>query len=395
MREFIAIFKELLHSAQSALARVFHWRRGLSPQDMEQIQQQRMAANLNRIMLSNVLLILFQTMNLAVDLLTKAHGSYGIYFNIGALCIIAVCLLATHWVLVILRDKSAQGVYRRSKRWFILLYYFLISILILGFSVVDLIERNSLNNFWALVVYLGVFPVLEAREAAPLFGLSLSFQLVVLLLAHAPANHLQQCVMLMMSAFVVNQVFFSSFLSTQLSRIQLEAVSHVDYLTDVLNRRGMSNWMETHKEDLRGRQVACGFIDIDYFKVYNDAYGHLEGDDCLKKISDMVKAFFAKEETMICRYGGEEILVILPGLDYVQAGRRFDALRAAIRKADIPFQASPLLDSVTVSIGYATQSVFEPGELRDLIRRADDALYTAKKGGRNRVEGYVRQEMAS
>ena len=124
MREFIAIFKELLHSAQSALARVFHWRRGLSPQDMEQIRQQRMAANLNRIMLSNVLLILFQTMNLAVDLLTKAHGSYGIYFNIGALCIIAVCLLATHWVLVILRDKSAQGVYRRSKRWFILLYYF-------------------------------------------------------------------------------------------------------------------------------------------------------------------------------------------------------------------------------------------------------------------------------
>ena len=98
---------------------------------------------------------------------------------------------------------------------------------------------------------------------------------------------------------------------------------------------------------------------------------------------------------MICRYGGEEILVILPGLDYVQAGRRFDALRAAIRKADIPFQASPLLDSVTVSIGYATQSVFEPGELRDLIRRADDALYTANKGGRNRVEGYVRQEMAS
>lgn len=393
MRELIAIFKELLHNARNNMERILHWRRGLSPQEIERIQQQRVKTNLNWIMLSNVLLILFQIVNFVMS--GKSHGSFSIYFQIGAVCIVAVCLAASGWVLAILRNKNDESIFCRSKNWFIVIYYFLISFLILGFSVVDLLERGALNNFWALVVYLGVIPLLEIRESAPLFGVSLLMQVAALLLAHAPNNHLHQCVMLMIGAFVVNQVFFNSFLSTQISRIRLETISNMDYLTELLNRRGMSHWVDTHGEALRDKQVACGFIDIDYFKAYNDAYGHLEGDDCLKKISDMVRSFFHQEDTMICRYGGEEILVILPGLDYIQAGRRFDALRASIRKADIPFAASPLLDSVTVSIGYAAQDSFDPQELRELIRRADDALYTAKNLGRNRVEGYPLEEMAS
>jgi len=169
---------------------------------------------------------------------------------------------------------------------------------------------------------------------------------------------------------------------------KFEQLSNQDGLTGVPNRRCFDGVL--HKEWLRcrraGAPLSALMIDIDHFKAYNDTYGHLQGDMCLRQVAEAIKAALKRPGDFVARYGGEEFVALLPGTDVAGALSIAGQIRANVRAAAIEHAASPVSDRVTVSIGISGVVPDMDLEPASLLAASDAALYLAKSGGRNRVE---------
>lgn len=168
---------------------------------------------------------------------------------------------------------------------------------------------------------------------------------------------------------------------------QLEALAAEDSLTGLSNRRSFDAALQAEFERaFRNRgSLALIMIDVDRFKQFNDLYGHLAGDDCLVRVANAIKAIPARPADMTARYGGEEIVVLLPDTDEDGALSIAERLRSAVEALQIPHAASPGC-IVTISVGVAaTRPVIYQGDARQLLKSADEALYKAKVQGRNQV----------
>jgi len=163
-----------------------------------------------------------------------------------------------------------------------------------------------------------------------------------------------------------------------------------DGLTGVGNRRHFDDVL-THELSRSKREknpLSLLMIDIDFFKLYNDTYGHLQGDDCLCMVALTAQNTLKRPGDCLTRYGGEEFSIILPNTNSVGAYEIAEQIRVAIENLQIPHVASKCKDTVTISIGVSS---FKPGEdasPTDLIKQADQALYQAKETGRNRVSTF-------
>ena len=169
--------------------------------------------------------------------------------------------------------------------------------------------------------------------------------------------------------------------------LELRSQTFSDGLTGIANRRHFDLAIE--KEQRRAKRSAIPLtmlmIDIDFFKAYNDHYGHQQGDDTLIKVAGALAALLQRPQDLIARYGGEEFAVILPDMDSAGGARVAEALRQRITQLAIPHAEASGAQHVTVSIGVATQAPQNPVEVAALIGAADRGLYVAKRGGRNRV----------
>jgi|SRR5450830_83976 len=171
---------------------------------------------------------------------------------------------------------------------------------------------------------------------------------------------------------------------TELLRMQ----TFSDGLTGVANRRAFDVAIdrEVRRAKRNGSMVSLLMIDIDYFKPYNDHYGHQQGDQCLIQVSSALQALLQRSVDMLARYGGEEFAVILPDNDPQQAMQMARTLHARIEALDLPHESAPgPVKHVTVSIGVATLAPGRHGEVPALIGAADHALYAAKRQGRNGI----------
>lgn len=163
--------------------------------------------------------------------------------------------------------------------------------------------------------------------------------------------------------------------------------SLTDGLTGLANRRHFDARLTQEWENAArdGRPLALLLVDIDSFKKYNDSYGHAQGDECLRQIAEVLMSAGRRQYDVAARYGGEEFALILPDSTVKNAAKRAEALRKTIMAMKIPHRASVTGKVVTVSIGVAAIVPTASTQPADLITRADQALYDAKKQGRNRV----------
>lgn len=164
-------------------------------------------------------------------------------------------------------------------------------------------------------------------------------------------------------------------------------LSYVDALTAIANRRRFDEVLELEwRRAVRSQApLALVMIDIDSFKSYNDAYGHQKGDSCLRSVAAALADGLVRAGDMVGRYGGEEFGVILPGTDLLGAARVAEALRARVEQMGIEHRASSVRPSVTISCGVTSLLPEPETDPRELLHRADLALYRAKQRGRNRV----------
>ncbi|MDX5379150.1 MAG: sensor domain-containing diguanylate cyclase [Halomonas sp.] len=167
---------------------------------------------------------------------------------------------------------------------------------------------------------------------------------------------------------------------------ELEELSYQDGLTGVANRRLLDSSLEAEWASARrnGHPLSFIMLDIDCFKQYNDHYGHLAGDDCLRRIAHILGSSILRPRDLLARFGGEEFALVLPETDLEAAREVAERCRAAISDAAIPHRASDISHLVTVSMGVATATPVS-GTPASLIEQADRRLYRAKQDGRDRI----------
>ena len=172
------------------------------------------------------------------------------------------------------------------------------------------------------------------------------------------------------------------------SNRELQRLSSMDGLTGVANRRQFDETLA--KEWQRGIRtqlpLSIIFADIDFFKRYNDHYGHQSGDDCLKKVAAALAATVHRPADLVSRYGGEEFVMILPDTTEEGALAIAKKMLRGIRDLNIPNENSDVGKHVTLSIGISTLCPNDDSKPEELIETADQMLYRAKDNGRNRIE---------
>ncbi|SFI08995.1 diguanylate cyclase (GGDEF) domain-containing protein [Tindallia magadiensis] len=168
----------------------------------------------------------------------------------------------------------------------------------------------------------------------------------------------------------------------------LKDASLIDGLTGIPNRRRFDEVLSTEwKRSFRdGKPISVLMADIDYFKRYNDHYGHLEGDECLRKVADCLRRTLKRPGDLVARYGGEEFVGIMPMTGEDGAFTIAESFRKAVEAMEIEHVDSPISEVVTISVGVSTMIPSDKVEAEKLVEKADNALYEAKKTGRNQVK---------
>ena len=172
----------------------------------------------------------------------------------------------------------------------------------------------------------------------------------------------------------------------QVANDELQRLAHLDGLTQIANRREFDRYLAQEWQRLQREQGSLTLVlaDVDYFKGYNDSYGHLAGDDCLRTIGRLLGQVTKRPADLAARYGGEEFALILPNTTAAGAIALTSEAQTYLARLSLPNQASSLYGQVTLSFGIATVVPSLSLSTDQLIKQADQALYAAKESGRNR-----------
>lgn len=191
-------------------------------------------------------------------------------------------------------------------------------------------------------------------------------------------------------AITVRDITARKKMELELQRVnrELQLLAHLDGLTKIANRRSFDEFLASEWRRLcrSPHAISLLLLDVDYFKAYNDCYGHQQGDECLIKIAKALQTTVSRPADLVARYGGEEFVVVLPDTDIEGAITVALAIRSAIEALAISHQHSGVSDWVTVSIGISCLLPSQELSPEHLIDKADKALYQAKQQGRNRYQ---------
>jgi diguanylate cyclase (GGDEF)-like protein/PAS domain S-box-containing protein/putative nucleotidyltransferase with HDIG domain len=174
-------------------------------------------------------------------------------------------------------------------------------------------------------------------------------------------------------------------------------LSSVDGLTGINNRRSFDERIafEWDKGFIAQTSLSAILLDVDHFKLYNDHYGHQQGDDCLKKVARLMVRELPRSSDFGARYGGEEFVILLPDTGLLEATSIAEEIRKGILSLQIEHEKSKVSPMITASLGVASIIPSKDASAKKLLENADKALYIAKRNGRNRVESYTEEKTST
>jgi len=217
-------------------------------------------------------------------------------------------------------------------------------------------------------------------------GFTLQVNLINMLLSSFLSSHISRIIYNTSMEGVANRRLIE-IKNTELSGLvsQLRDLSETDALTTLFNRRKFNETanVEWRKALRNGTGLVLIILDVDYFKNYNDSYGHLRGDDCLSMIALTLRSIFQRADEFVARYGGEEFAIIMSHSGKEAGIIACERLLEAVRAQRIPHNQSTVDEFITVSAGMASTIPKSGDRLEEFINRADLALYRAKVSGRN------------
>lgn len=362
------------------------WRKALDSNDVFFIETVRTEANLVRIMVFSILVFLVQISNIVFDIATNAHPQYAAEYLTICIVLMAICTVYFFAILYLLtRYEQRDGL--GCKKVVYMSFWIAISVAMLYLCFLDLMEKDALTNYLTLLASLGVMSVLDVKEFFSILAFDLIGEIAIITLLEKKAYLLQHCIGITVCAAIVARSLFHSYVLSKTHQRKLKLYAETDPLTGLPNRRGMEEWIRAHRADCIKRRcrIAVGIIDVDDFKEYNDEFGHLEGDECLKYIADCISKAFIKKEGIVTRFGGEEFVVVFKDATEEDAISLFEEVKLSIEnKKDSPDENGKC-KSVTVSIGVTCERFDDDSCFEQIFERADNALYRAKKRGKNVV----------
>lgn len=240
--------------------------------------------------------------------------------------------------------------------------------------------RNHLSDDWFPIIFLTMHTDDDSFAEGILAGGDAYLP--------KPINplRLQLTITAMERIYLMRKRLFEAQEKLQLANEKLEQLSFYDQLTGLANRRQFDMALTQQYALSRRNKSSLTLImcDIDYFKKYNDHYGHQQGDQCLATVAKCIATVIKRPGDLACRYGGEEFGIILPDT-HLQGGRNLaEQIRLAVSDKCLPHVGSTVGQTLTLSLGIATFNG-QYASTDELIKAADDALYVAKDQGRNRV----------
>ncbi|EGT3617532.1 diguanylate cyclase [Clostridium perfringens] len=302
--------------------------------------------------------------------------------------LISIFLLSTIYMLWSLASLSKYKDYLNAIQWIEIILFmviFVMAILVSG--------ANSSNNKFLFLFIIITSTIQGGMRRGCIVSIVSSAIILVIDLIFAGNNGVNmyfQNDLILAGVFVLTAWTLGFYVKTENDHIkELQKLVNEDGLTGVYNHRYFYDKLreKMHISEVENKKLSLIFMDIDYFKHYNDLYGHQKGDEALKKIGDILKSI-AREEDLVARYGGEEFAIILPDTSEEEATKIAEIIRNKVEKTYFEGQENQPNSNLTVSVGIAVFPDKAENEL-DLVKYADDALYRAKFFHKNRVETYI------
>lgn len=254
--------------------------------------------------------------------------------------------------------------------------------------------KNSLQNFLLTSIGLGTFFAIGAFSfmhfiiLKPIFRLRKQMHWIIRNKKFRPIHQQSKT----SDEFADLTKHFNSLIQHVIKQNKaLESLSLTDPLTLLQNRRSMDQFITTLGAFLKREEknISIIMIDIDHFKLYNDSYGHIQGDKVIKEVAQVIMHNASRLSDFVARYGGEEFVVIFPDTSIQGAYAIAQSIRQDIENLKIPHTTSSTAENITVSIGVSSALVGNKNQILKLLEGADDALYHAKSDGRNRVSTHT------
>jgi two-component system, sensor histidine kinase LadS len=327
-------------------------------------------------------------------------GTFMVWFSVVFLTLNKINAMLERIIkilLIIMTAISTVLILSNNYTLFFLVFMTLISILIVLIiitTVLCLLHKTTESyfyasswflNFFGAILYIGkVFGFLPSTYLTEkTFQIGIVFQASVLSIGIIV--HLYS--MMKKANLDLESVIEKRTVELRVANEKLHELSMKDPLTGLYNRRYFQEQFTlTAKIQARSNQfLSILIIDVDFFKQFNDLYGHVEGDRCLQKIAETIYSSLPRKSDFCARYGGEEFIVCLPGTDGKGACFVAERMRSNVLSQGIPHVKSSIVSVVTVSIGVCDTSDSQAQSLIQLIQNADEALYRAKHSGRNQV----------
>lgn len=325
---------------------------------------------------------------------------------------VVMFIMSLVWLIIIKKIEVSQNI--NKKLVFIFQFIFISYILFWGgaISIIDQISTGQITVYCVASMSMALMPYLKPKWSLiiymyvhVIFIISLFCVKQSNLLLFTNVFYSSICVVL---SLIISTILFNSKLNDfknkrlieskniELNRINreltevnsnLEELSCTDCLTGIANRRKFEDFIsfEWDKCQRNHCPLSAIMIDVDFFKLFNDNYGHQHGDYCLKKIGETLSNNLNAKYGIVARYGGEEFIIVLEGLNEASALIEAEKIRKSVEALNIPHDFSPVSNHVTISLGISSLIPSEESSIKILIEKSDMALYNAKKRNRNKA----------
>jgi diguanylate cyclase (GGDEF)-like protein len=381
----------------------------IPPELREQFEDRRIETNVNRMYIFSIYIVALQIALNILNILKPTGGQayeaaggrpvdilYYVLLSLGTL------LIGLLFWFLLSRARKKKIASRRVRLFLVNALLYLYCAIQLVFCTFNILSAGGVNSYIIAVLIFSMVPVIRPLQS--LVSICLSFFYVCAAM-YLTRDISQMWTSIMLTDMWTNLIiitglsacgsvllygmYVSNFLQSvrlESSNKELHVMAHTDQMTGVANRRAFVRsfddlWQRAVKDGLR---LAVAIVDVDFFKSYNDAFGHLEGDKCLMRIANCLQQSFRRASDIVSRYGGEEFLVVFEAENDEDCALA-DKARENVLAMRIPCARTEVSPYVSISIGVCLVRPAADTPTNGVLKTADEALYESKHAGRNRT----------
>lgn len=346
-----------------------------------EVDKDRINTNYTRIIPASIVLMLVEVCGLIYNAFSGSNYDFRYVYIVS----FAVFFFVSVGILFFINHTISTGGITDKEKKAVYIFFWVIYILShLSFCVYEMLDTGTTNHYMVLVLAFTLWTVFIPSVTLPFYFTAIAVEVAALIFTGAPYLSYVFCFLVTAAGMVASYVKYSSYMSNNLIKKQLEQMAEIDPLTGLLNRRGMNRAVNTIWDYCRSHEipVTVAMLDIDFFKMYNDTYGHSKGDECIKSIAQCIKSCFGRRTDITVRYGGEEFVIVVSGESDKQVIMSLIKLQNMIEGMGIRSGNQQFNDFVTVSMGAYYTYIDQNLDFKSSVQLADSELYNAKENGR-------------